>query len=96
MKIAAVIFGQLGGNRFTVMTGAKNFVGSDEGLTFRIPKAKNGINCVRIILTPADLYKVEFMKIRGTTVKTHEIVSNVYAENLRSVFEDHTGLATSL
>lgn len=104
-RVASIIYQQLGAGRFTVMTGAKNF--SDEGnlLRFHLPAnfAKNGINMVIITLDPSDTYTVEFIK-RGnlskktlsrkiTQVAKHE---GVYGDMLRSLFEQETGLSTSL
>ena len=96
MSVASTIYGQLGGNRFAVMTGAKNFVSSENALTFRIPKAKNGINAVRIILNEMDLYDIEFIRVWGTTVKPVSNVGGIYADQLRDVFTSYTGLYTSL
>ena len=93
--IALTILEQLGGNAFAVMTGARNFVRYDDrNLTFRLPSnfARNGINCVSITLTPADVYDVKFMKIRGTTVKTISEHAGIYCDMLREVFRDQTGL----
>jgi len=98
MHIAQTILEQLGGNRFAVMTGAKNFGASADALSFALPAnfAKNGINRVRVTLTPADVYTVEFFKVRGTSIKhlgTHE---GIYADMLRDLFTRETGLDVSL
>lgn len=98
MTIATTILEQLGGNKFRAMTGAKDFGGHADALTFRLPATitRDRINFVRITLTPADVYRVEFMKVRGlniTTVSTHD---DVYASDLRRVFTSATGLETSL
>ena len=36
MRVAETILSQLGGNRFRVMTGAKNFAATDNSLRMRI------------------------------------------------------------
>jgi hypothetical protein len=36
MSVSHEILRQLGGNKFIAMTGAKNFVGSENSITFRI------------------------------------------------------------
>jgi hypothetical protein len=95
MEIANTIKEQLGGHRFVVMTGANTFTAGDRNLTFRIPKAKNGINIVRVTLE-ADDYKVEFLRVRGVKVTTVLELSGIYAENLAGLFEAQTGLYTSL
>jgi len=101
--VAKTILAQLGGNRFAVMTGAKNLMhGADSNgspyLSFKLPSrfATNGINFVRVTLTPADDYKVEFVKVWGMNLKTIAVREGVYADTLRSVFTEATGLDTSL
>jgi hypothetical protein len=98
--IARTILDQLGGGRFQVMTGAKDFTATSDGLTFRLPGkpgfVKDGITHVRITLTPLDEYTVDFLRARGTSVKTIATVDGVYCDTLRAVFESTTGLRTSL
>lgn len=105
MSIATTILEQLGGNRFTVMTGAKNFCGHGEarefhklgGLSFKIGSgAKDGITHVRIFLMANDTYTVEFLRIRGTSCKTVAESFNVYADTLRETFTRNTGFEVSL
>jgi len=99
--IAETILEQLGGRRFLAMTGAKKLTVADSGLNFVLPSnfAKDGINVVRITLTPADDYTVEFIRIgrapRYTTTQVRE-ATGVYCDNLRDVFTYTTGLDTSL
>lgn len=98
-QIASTILEQMGGNRLRVMTGAKNFLALDRGLSFRIPGkgfAKQNINHIRIMLNGNDLYDVTFQVIRGTTVKTVAEVSDVFCEDLQRIFRHHTGLDTHL
>lgn len=97
-NVALTILAQLGGQRFKAMTGANNFVSGDKYLTFRIPgtMTKDRINCVRITLDHLDLYKLEFMVIRGIKFRTVRTMDGVYAENLRTLFTDATGLDTHL
>lgn len=97
-NVALTILAQLGGQRFKAMTGATNFVSGANYLTFRIPgtMTKDRINCVRITLDPLDLYKLEFMIIRGVKIRTVRTLDGVYAENLQTLFTDATGLDTHL
>lgn len=99
-EVAKTILTQLGGNRFAAMTGAKNFVGSPDALSFTLPGGggfcRDGINVVRVVLTPADLYDVEFSRRRGSTVKTVKKVEAIFFDQLRLTFEQATGLRTSL
>jgi len=100
MQVATEILNQLGGNKFRVMTGASLFVGGENSLQFKLPSAphfvRNGINSVRVTLNGSDLYDVEFFKIRGVNVKKIDALSDVYAEDLRRIFTDRTGLDVSL
>jgi hypothetical protein len=95
---AQELLNQLGGNKFIAMTGAKSFVNNRSGrsLTFRVPKAKNGINLVKIKLTGSDLYTLEFYKARGADFKLVSKKDGVYNDRLQYVFTKETGLYTSL
>lgn len=98
MQVAQTILQQLGGNRFAVMTGAKNFLGDESSLSFRLPSnfAKGGINAVKVKLTGLDLYDVSYLKVRGTSVATVAESSNLYAEDLARDFAAETGLTLKL
>jgi hypothetical protein len=98
MEVAKTILEQLGGNRFVAMTGAKYLLGGENELQFQIGSgAAKGINAVRITLDATDTYTMRFYKIgRGARVSEIAAPSGVYAEDLRRVFEQHTGLLTSL
>ena len=97
-EIAKIILAQLGGNKFRVMTGAKSFVATDSGLGFRLPSrfAKNGINVVKITLTPDDLYNMQFAKLIGSKFKVISEVEGLCWEDLRCQFTAATGLDTSM
>jgi hypothetical protein len=101
LSIPKEIMRQLGGNRFVAMTGAKNIAGDRDSLSFKLPKAKGGINYVKIKLTPMDTYKVTFGRItmgakRGYSNKVKAEYDDIYVDRLRSIFEKETGLLTSL
>lgn len=100
MDVAKEILRQLGGNKFLMMTGAKNLVGGENSLSFSLPGSggftKNGINLVRITLTPNDLYTVEYIKRRGTTLKVIAKSENIYNDMLQSDFTEKTGLYTRM
>ena len=106
--IATTIINQLGGNKFKVMTGAKDLLAIDNGVSFKLPSrfAKDGINHISITLNGNDLYDIKFNKI---TSKNHEVYNirvpvlkefksfdDVYAEDLTELFESTTGLFTKL
>lgn len=94
--IAQTIYEQLGGNRFVTMTGARNLVTTGSGLSFRLPKCLNGINCVKIELNALDLYDIKFIRIRGMNVKEVSGRDNIDVSNLKTEVEAATGLYLSL
>lgn len=99
MTVANTILEQLGGGRFTMMTGAKNFVGDANSLRFAIMRNAKKITHVAVVLEQNDIYKVTFWHVgRGASFKM-EIVEEmglVYAEDLQSRFTEATGLHTRL
>jgi hypothetical protein len=98
--VAEIILQQLGGRRFITMTGARDFMGGPDFLSFRLPGplgfCKQGINHVKITLTPMDVYTVQFNRIRGTIMVPISTRQDVYAEDLEEVFTTETGLRTRL
>lgn len=100
LEVARTISQQLGGGKFRAMTGAKNFVGSKDSLSFRIPGgggfAKDGINAIHVKLTPSDEYDMTFSRIAGGKSKTVHEVKGLHAEDLQRVFTEKTGLRTRL
>ena len=94
--IAAKIISQLGGQKFKVMTGAKDFNTTLTGVSFRIPSKAGKPNFVQIGLNKNDLYDVEFFRIWGTKVTEISNYSDIYVENLVELFESETGLYTKL
>ena len=96
MEIAQTILSQLGGNRFAMMTGSKNFIAGENSLSMKLSRNSSGANYLRITLTPMDVYKMEFISIRGTSMKTKHEFDDIYNDQLVSVFESTTGLYTKL
>lgn len=92
--VAHTIIEQLGGVRFQVMTGAKQFIALDCGVSFRVPlNAAGRPNHVEITLDLAsDTYNMTFRRIRGANVKVIASHTDIYADMLRDLFEDSTGL----
>lgn len=93
-EVAKTIFHQIGGNRFSVVTGASNFVAIERGLTFKLPSniTKGRISHVKIELTGRDDYNVKFLSIRGTKCKEVAALEGIYCDQLQDVIETHTGL----
>lgn len=98
--VAETILEQLGGRRFIVMTGCRDFVGSENALKFRIPRAKDGINGCEIKLEPSDTYTVRFYRVgdrrTGFRVTEKSVHHDVYCDSLVELFERKTGLYTHL
>ena len=88
---------QLGGNRFIMMTGAKNFGVGPKGAGFKIGRNAKNVNYVRIDLDKGkDLYDMyfNFVSVRGVKLKSK--AKGVYADQLQKMFTKHTGMYTSL
>lgn len=94
-QIAQTISNQIGGSAL-YMIGAKNLVAHEDGLSFRIGRNSKSVNYIKITLTSADLYDIEFGYIRGTTYKVRSSEEGLYFDMLRSSIERNTGLYTSL
>jgi len=99
MTIPETILSQLGGKRFQVMTGARNFMADGERkLIFSIPRgsAKNNIVRVTIELDWMDLYTMKFYKFRNLTPEVVAEYDGVYFDQLQDIFTSETGLYTKL
>lgn len=91
-----VLLQQLGGNKFIAMTGAKNFVKTENSLSFRITNAKNSINYVKITLNSMDTYDMEFGRINKSGYKVISSAEGIYNDQLQETFTENTGLYTHL
>ena len=101
-----------GTNRLMSMTGAKHLaqVSEAQSVSFKLPKATKGINYIKITLNSMDIYDVEFgkvgrkadpeMKALGVKIMVHtynvKTTKQAYAEDLKGLFENETGLYLSL
>lgn len=95
--VANEIYRQLGGNRFRVMTGAKNMVSTENGIRMRIGRNKTNANYMEVVLNSMDLYDITFAKVtKMGEMKSVRTYDNVYNDMLVSLFETHTGMYTSL
>ena len=97
MSVAREILNQLGGNKFRVMTGAKNLMGFENGLVMKIGRNSSNSNYLKITLNSMDLYDMEFAKVsRMGEKKSVREYNNVYNDSMVEVFEKHTGMYTKL
>jgi len=83
------------GEKALFMLGADNFAGDEKSLSFRI-KGSNNANLIKITLTGADDYTMEFGKIWGGRYRIVNTVRGVYADMLNKTIEENTGLNTVL
>lgn len=108
LYVTNTIFTQMGGHRFMKMTGAHSYIRArDEQnncyLQFKLPGSmcKDGINLVRITLTPLDVYRLTFSRVshdhekglHAVPVCEHDFI---YADVLEDTLGEITGLATRL
>ena len=99
MSVAHTILRQLGHStaRLVLMIGAYAFAGDGTSVAFRFKcRGRDGINALRIVLDPSDTYTVEFLLLRGSSRIVKDLVDGVYAEDLRELFEQRTGLGLGL
>ena len=95
-EVAHTIFDQLGGKRFAMITGSKDFklLNDDKGIgiTFITPRTRpNLIDRIKIYLSPLDTYNFEFYSGERVIEK-----NNIYVDNMHDVIEDVAGFYTTL
>ena len=95
--VAETILKTLGGNKFRMMTGAKNLAGDENSLSMRIGRNSSNSNYLKITLNSMDLYDMEFCKLtRMGEKKSVTEYNNIYNDMLTDTFTSHTGMYTSL
>lgn len=108
MRVADIILDQLGGNKFVVMTGSKNFVA--DGNTLRMTLAKNASKANRLWITleADDTYTMRFFRYTAPKMNTKtytftdekitevKTTKGVYCDMLQDIFTNTTGLYTRL
>lgn len=80
------------------MIGAKDFVRSAKGLTFKLARTAKSINMITIELNGKDTYDVKFAKftLSKAEYKLIKEEKDVLGEQLKAVIEKTTGLHLSL
>ena len=77
--VAETILKTLGGNKFRMMTGAKNLAGDENSLSMRIGRNSSNSNYLKITLNSMDLYDMKFCKLtRKFEEKSVTEYSDVY------------------
>ncbi|RLB66575.1 MAG: hypothetical protein DRH08_05805 [Deltaproteobacteria bacterium] len=74
--------------------GAYDFHKSDKSVGFKFKGSKVASH-VKIELNGGDLYNVKFVKIWGTKLLKEKEYTDMYAEDIKGLFENHTGLYLS-
>lgn len=92
-SIANEILHQIG-NKALYMMGACNYMGEDDGVTFKIRGSKN-YNFIKIKLNEEDTYDLTFIKL-SLSKRTEKEIKGVYNDNLNDILSKETGLALSL
>ena len=99
--IAQTILQQIGGKRFTSMTGSRDFIDMGNGLRMSLARNKTSANRLDIIYDAgADLYNMRFYR-RTFSKKTFEcrtkdiaVHEGIYFDMLEEMFTMVTGLYT--
>ena len=95
--VAETILKTLGGNKFRMMTGAKNLAGDENSLSMRIGRNSSNSNYLKITLNSLDTYDMKFCKLtRKFEEKSVTEYNNIYNDMLTDQFTAHTGMYTSL
>lgn len=92
MNVAQTILSQLGGSVFIALTGASNFVGSENSLSMKIGRNAKGVTHVKITLNDADTYDVKYFSVRAMKITTKAESTGIYCDMLQKDFEANTGL----
>lgn len=109
MSVAETILQQLGGHKFTAMTGSKNYLADGNSLKMTLAKNHSKANRLTVTLDEAtDTYMMYFYKYTPGRLnkKTFEWVpdkvvevvkfENVYCDMLQDLFTQVTWMYTSL
>ena len=97
MQIAQTILNQLGGNKFIVMTGSKNFVAGENYLRMKLTRNKIKAQYLTITLNSMDTYNMCFFSVDKELNRTTKAsIEDVYCDMLQDIFTQHTGLYTHL
>ena len=94
--VASEILRQLGGYKFIAMTGAKCYSDNNGNTLVTKFKGSRVANIMYITLNSMDLYDIKICKYSGLNVKTVKEINNCYDDMLTEIFEETTGLRTSL
>ena len=92
--VAKTILHQLGGRKFSVMTGGKAY-SLPNSLIVKF-KGSRRCNTLVVKLLDNDTYKVQFFRVSKTSNKEVSLFDGVYWDQLQEIFTSETGLDTTL
>ena len=96
-NIANIIYEQLGGHRFSLMTGSSNFVNVGNGLNMKLKPNQSKTKYLLIELNSNDTYKMQFYTVNKDFDKNIKFeYQNIYWDQMQEIFEKVTGLYTKL
>lgn len=95
MSVAETILQQLGGQRFTAMTGSKNYLADGNSLTVTLDEATDTYRMHFYKYTPGHLNKKTFEWVPDKVVEVAEF-DNVYCDMLQELFTRITWMYTRL
>ena len=112
MTVPETILMQLGGRRFIVMTGSKDFIGDKDTLRMSLARNSSGANRLEITLNGLDLYDMRFYRRTGGKMKLNHktqtaeftplkekdiaVFHDIYCDQLEELFTEVTGLETRM
>lgn len=95
MSVAETILQQLGGQRFTAMTGSKNYLADGNSLTITLDEATDTYRMRFYKYTAGRLNKKTFEWVPDKVVEVAEF-DNVYCDMLQELFTQVTRMYTRL
>lgn len=107
-SVPEIIYQQLGGNKFVVMTGVSNIQACASTLKMNLPRNKSRANRLEITLCGDDTYTLRFFRYaaprfyKKTATFGNETIEElgkfekIYNTDLQNVFTSVTGLYTNL
>lgn len=94
--VTQTIYEQLGGARFSLMTGVRSFVQGATTLQFKLKgRTANRSNLCQVVLAADDTYTVSFHYLNNTRCVLRARHEGVYADQLQTLFTKETGLYLS-
>lgn len=107
-EIASTIINQLGGSRFVVMTGSRDFIAIENGVRMTLARNYSKANRLEIVLNGDDTYSMRFYNYQSpkfnsrtyqfcdskeTEIKEYE---HIYFDQLQELFTNVTHMYTNL